>query len=513
MRFLNFLRPRDAVQENRLIAAWSLLASAFYVIAVWQSSLEQLGLAAAVYLLAVLGLFLWLMHRRGLSLAANAYWIVPGLLIAASYLLYTNPFIKAVNYLVMPVALTVFYGLAQLPPERRFRWSLAFVGASMARFFSPFSFLLASARTHASLGKSARQNPSTVKSVALGVTLMLAIVAVIVLPLLAAADAGFASLVDNFLNWFPNLISPEALARIIVGILLSLMTLAALLAWGREPAVKGEEQAEVPLDSIVVGIVLGGILVTYVIFLLLQAKHLATGQLPFAFSDAVYAVKSGFWQLIILSTLNIAVFALAFRRTTAGVQRLLVAFAAASLLLVFSAAHRMGLYVTYYGFSYEKFYASLAVVFCLALFGYLLTRLVRRERADVLRFATVLFIWMYAVAAVFPVEQFVWRANVALAQLPGSHINLYELTMLSSDVLGPVKDRLADGTLVGNYRQAVSRGAYSTSQPELALADLARDNNFGWNHWLRDQETRLHAKRWYQMNLSDVFTMMDIAGK
>jgi hypothetical protein len=504
MRFLNFLRPNDTVQENRFIAVWSILTAAFYVTAMWGSEISELGLGMAIYLAGVFGLFLWLMRRRGQSLAANAYWIVPGLLLTASYLLYSNPFVKGVNILVLPAALAVFYGLAQLSPERRFRWSAAFAATSMARLLSPVTKLFASARVHASLGSSAKQNRSTTKSVVTGLVLMLAVVAVVVLPLLASADAAFAGLVDTFLKWFQGLLDAETVARILVGILLSLVTVAALLAWGREPGVKGDEGNEAQLDSIVVGIVLGGLLAVYLVFLLLQAKNLVVGQLPFAFETAVYMVKSGFWQLIMLSALNIAVFALAYRRTVPAVQAMLGAFAAASLLLVFSAAHRMGLYVTYYGFSYEKFYAAMAVVFCVAVFGYLLTCLARRRRADALRFAAVLFIWMYAVAAVFPVEQFVWRANIALAKLPGSHIRLYELSMLSTDVWGAVNDRLGDGTLAANEKSRVPDFNYYNENP-------SGDNH--WRRWLDDKKTEVLSKHWYQMNLSDVFTMMDIAGK
>jgi hypothetical protein len=503
MRFFNFLRPSDAVQENRIISVWSIATAVLYVVALWGAGMEEQGLNAAAYLFAVLGLFLWTMRRRGLSLAANLYWIVPVALICFSYLLYTNPFIKVVNFLVLPVVVTVFYGLAFVPAERSFRWSAGFALASVARLFSPVAKIAASSRVFASLWSSARHNRSTVNSIVLGVALMLGLVVAVVLPLLSSADAGFNQLVSSFLEWVGNLIEPETAARILVGFLLSVITVAALLAWGREPSVKQDEKAETPLDSIVIGIVLGGTLVVYLVFLLLQAKNLVVGQLPFDFGETVRYVKSGFWQLIALSVINITVFTLAYRRTVPVVQSILAAFAVASVLLVASAAHRMGLYVTYYGLSYEKFYACLAVVFCIALFGYLLTCLIRRRDADVLRFAAVTFIWMYAVAAIFPIEHFVMRTNVALSKMPGSHVRLYELTMLSSDVAGLVSARLEDGTLLANERATNLR--LSSTDDEILIN--------GWKNWLERHEIYVTNKAWYQLNLSDVFTRLDIAGK
>jgi hypothetical protein len=503
MNFLNLLRNNAAWPENRVIAVWSLATAVYCVTFLWQLGPTQLGLGAAVYLASVLGLFLWTMRRRGHSLAASAYWIIPALLIIASYVLYANPFIKAINYLVLPVALAVFYGLGHLPAGSDFRWGARFFGASVARFFSPLAKLDAAGRTFVQLREATPSNRSTAKSIVVGSVVMLAVLVVVVLPLLSAADPAFAKLVDDFLIKFRDLMEPMTVVKILAAALLSIATVAALLAWGRAPSVPSDEAEKKPVDSIVAGIVLGGILASYLLFIALQAKKLVVGQLPFEFSDAVYMVKSGFWQLIILSALNIGLFAVAYRRTVPAVQSLLAAFTVASLLLLASAAHRMGLYVTYYGFSYEKFYACLAVLFCAAMFGYLTLRLFRRERADVMRFAAVLFIWMYAVAAVFPVEQFVWRANVALTKLPGSHIRLYELSMLSSDVLGAVQDRLADGTLLANER--------ATNKNIGQLSDM--EVTYNWETWLTRRQNEVLTKKWHQMTVSDVFTITDIARK
>lgn len=503
MKILDFLRPHDAVRENRLVAGWSLATAVYAVTAVWGLGPTELGLGAAVYLMSVFGLFLWVMHRRGHSLEGNAYWIVPALLLIASYLLYTNPFIKIINYLVLPASLAVFYGLGHLPEGSGYRWGAKFFGASVARFFSPLTKLDAAGRTFVQLKETTPSQHGIAKRVVIGCVVMLAVLFIVVLPLLSAADPAFAKIVDNFLIKFRDLLEPITVVKILAAALLSLATVAALLAWGRAPSVPSDEGEKKPVDSIVTGIVLGGVLAFYLLFIGLQAKKLVVGQLPFEFSDAVYMVKSGFWQLIILSALNIAVFTIAYRRTVPAVQHLLTAFTLASLLLLASAAHRMGLYVTYYGFSYEKFYACLAVLFCAAVFGYLTWRLFRRERTDVMRFAAVLFIWMYAVAAVFPVEQFVWRANVALTRLPGSHIRLYELTMLSSDVLGAVQARLADGTLLANER-ATNKNIGKQSDTEVL---------YGWENWTTRRENEVLTKKWHQMTVSDAFTVTDIAGR
>ncbi len=179
-----------------------------------------------------------------------------------------------------------------------------------------------------------------------------------------------------------------------------------------------------------------------------------------------------------------------------GVQKLLAVFTVASLLLLVSAAQRMVLYVTTYGFSYEKFFASYAVLFCAIVFVWLISRLFVSKRADILKFSAILFLWMYAVITIFPVEQFVLRTNVKLAEHPDSRIRLYELTMLSPDVLGLVENYQKTGQLV---QEPV------VYQPQFE-GDIAveLDEQIGWRDWVAVQKQMIEDKAWYEMNLTNI---------
>ncbi|MEY4722896.1 MAG: hypothetical protein RLZZ324_409, partial [Candidatus Parcubacteria bacterium] len=252
----------------------------------------------------------------------------------------------------------------------------------------------------------------------------------------------------------------------------------------------------------IAGIVLGGILALYALFLFIQAKHLWAGALPFDFKDVEASVKSGFWQLFWLSVLNILIFAGTYRKTSQGVQYLLSAFTFASFFLLASAAHRMGLYVTYYGFSYEKFFAAYTVLFCAILLCWLFTRVFAKAHADILRFTATLFLWMFGLVCVFPVEQFVFHANLALARLPQSQIRIYELTMLSPDVLGSVERAQSSGALKESSdileREKAAWSSYGgQGTPE---ADHAR----GWAAWVTRGKGLIDEKAWYERNLSNV---------
>src|SRR5690606_14563327 len=134
-----------------------------------------------------------------------------------------------------------------------------------------------------------------------------------------------------------------------------------------------------------------------------------------------------------------------------------------------SAAHRVGLYVTYYGLSYEKFFAAYTVLFCGVLFVWLLTRMFVQRRSDIVKFLAFLFLWMYGVLTVLPVGQIIVRSNVARAQMPDSQLRLYEMTMLSPDLLGTVTRYKWEGKLAESgavlARETESSGIAPGAEP------------------------------------------------
>jgi hypothetical protein len=174
------------------------------------------------------------------------------------------------------------------------------------------------------------------------------------------------------------------------------------------------------------------------------------------------------------------------------VQWILTAFTFASLFLLSSAGYRMGLYVAYYGFSYEKFFASYTVLYCAILFVWLISRLFINRLSNVIKFLIILFLCMYSLVTIFPVEQFILRTNVALSQKEDSRIRLFELTMLSPDVLGLIKDYRDKGVLKEKTDYLSREGVQKSEE------------DFDWAPWIERQEKRLADKKWYEYNLMNL---------
>lgn len=492
---------------DRTKLLWSVGLSLFWVIFLWgffTRDVYALGVNAFAYLAAMVALFLWAMRREGISLRKNAAWIAPIFLITASYALYDNPFLKTVSIVALPATFALFYNEAFLSAQGRVRWSGKTVEALVWRTLSIVTHVRKAGELIGRLASRARKEPSTAKRVVAGIVLFLLVAVIVVIPLLSSADAQFAATMGFVNDWIKKLLSTSLFGRVLLLFLLSVGTVAALLAWTRPSSHATPEEETKHVDSIIAGIVIGGVLALYALFLWIQLGHMWVGRLPVEFSETERLVKDGFWQLLCLTVINIFFAFTTYRKTVPAVQRLLIAFAVASFLLLASAGYRMALYVTYYGLSYEKFFASYTVVFCAVLLLWLVSRFFVRARADVFRFPVMLFLWMYAVLTVMPVEQIIMRSNVALSHREGSQIRLFELTMLSPDVLGLVLKYQKEGILEEKNpfysREAAAspdNGAYSKP-------------TFDWGPWIADRTKKMTGKAWYEMNIANMLTLRQL---
>ncbi len=478
---------------NRMILCLALgLYWVIFVWGFWDRGPFALGLNAFLFWVFLIMLYLRELLERKSYQPKDLAWLVPLFGIALNFILYENPFIKMVSIPLYPLLIALFFIYGFLHDKHGRVWSWIFLENILKKFAAVFGQLSPAASRYLDL-LLPKENKKLhmLKRIIIGIVLFLAVAMLFVIPLLSSADPEFSSRIGQIFSLINQVFSRTLIYKALVWLVLAVLMLASLLAWGRKFDFDESGKQDKDIDSIISGIVIGGILVLYGLFLWLQLKRLWIGSLPFDFKETESLVKSGFWQLLILSLLNIAVYYFTYRKTASVVQGMLAAFTGASLLLLLSAGERMRLYATYYGFSYEKFYASYAVVFCAIVFGWLITALFRKRPADMLKFLAFLFLWMFFFIAVMPVEQFIFRANLKLVGMQNTRIRLYEMTMLSPDVLCRVKSSKEQG-LLAERAAKLDREAGNG------------DGQFDWDPWISKSERILGEKRWYENTISSL---------
>ncbi|MFE3755789.1 DUF4153 domain-containing protein [Nocardia tengchongensis] len=302
-----------------------------------------------------------------------------------------------------------------------------------------------------------------------------AVLLLIMVPLLAGADAVFAGLVNGLL---PSIDVPKVLRWGAVFVVAGLGVSGALflLAGPPPPADDDAPRRARRFSPLEWGIPVGALTVVFAAFVATQVAVLFGGdgyvQRTASLTYAEYA-RSGFWQLSIVSVLTLAVIGIVLRyagQETTGERRLLrIAVAvviALVLVIVASAVQRMWTYQQAYGFTVlrllvEVFEGWIALVYLL-----LFASLVRLRRTWVPRAAVGAALATLLALAVLNPEGFVADRNIDRWQT-GRPLDTEYLSTLSPDAL------TATGRLPDAQRAAIE---------DVIRDHLSDDSWQGWNY-------------------------------
>jgi len=123
MSWIDKLKAKLKLSDaDRIKVIWSAASAVYWVIFLWgfwSHGPQAFGANAFVYLLLTGGLFVWAMRREGAAPGKDWWWLAPLALIAASFFLYDNPFLKFISFLLLPVLVALFYNFAFLSTVRR----------------------------------------------------------------------------------------------------------------------------------------------------------------------------------------------------------------------------------------------------------------------------------------------------------------------------------------------------------------------------------------------------------
>lgn len=255
----------------------------------------------------------------------------------------------------------------------------------------------------------------------------------IVLPPLMQADAGFAALFDGFTRWFSRFVE-NLFSSLNVGVFLVKCVLAvptALFLYGtvygsvrgrrtciyQKQEVCGVQRGLRVLPRVTVGTALLVVCAVYVLFIAVQANYLFGafwGALPQGFSYAGYA-RQGFFELCRVAAVSIVILLAAnvFSRQQIAENQLLRACNSAvsvlTLLLLATAASKMGLYILAYGLTVKRVLASVFLVWLAVVFVFILVR--QHKTLPLVPLAVFTGAVLFTLLCVLPVQQGITAYN------------------------------------------------------------------------------------------------------
>jgi hypothetical protein len=395
---------------------------------------------------------------------------------------------KIISFILLPIFTSAFLTFGSLEKKWEYNWDLQLVTKAIERFISPIICVPKAISNQVQIFliffKKDQKRQNTVREILLGIAGFFLMAIIVILPLLSAADPAFKDFMAPVWKIAEELLESESIVKILFIGGLAIALEALLINHEKTLTLEKNIQSNKELNPIRGSIILGGIFILYLLFLYLQIERLFIGNLPVNFTDTEELVKSGFWQLFFLSIINTGIFIWFYGQKNRIITIAVRSFIIASIFLLLSAAWRMGLYVFWYGLSYEKFFALYTVLFALGLFSYLIKCSFSIQKHDIFRSTVFSFIWAYSIMTVIPTENFIFRTNMYLQDsVKESRILLIQLDMLSADVY-----------------------SYAKKHKTKLFKEIDKDLNINgserWDPWFESNKKTMNSRKWYETNLS-----------
>lgn len=452
------------------------------------------GISVPIFVAAFYALLLSYKNPAPAKEAGFGWFLsIPVMFISLTYFLFGNEILMVLNTLALPVLILLQTLLITGANSYKWHNPLIVVDLLFAVFIrcfihtlKPFGIISSMIRKNSDTGGK----KSVWYRVLTGLLISVPLV-IILLSLLSSADMVFGSLVEKLPDLFGNIKLDEFIAKAIVALVIFVITFSYLwsVAHDEKPAgnVRDAADSKTPkpkrrLDQITVITITTAVDILYAVFVVIQFTYLFGGSgLPDGFTYAEYA-RSGFFELILVSLLNIGLLACTLTYTKKGTTATDITFRVlnttmigCTFIMLFSAHYRMSLYENAYGFTFLRIMTHAFMVFLLVLFIITLAR-VWMERMPLLK--------PYIAAAVvaFVVINYI-NADVMIAK---NNIRRYYET----------------NAIDMNYFRSLSNDAVGE------LIELAGDKNAevaaAAGEILKSRKDRLDSKYyWQSFNLSD----------
>lgn len=444
--------------SDKLLAAGALVLGVLFV---WFFYGKYPGISIPLFVIAFYAL-LFAYNRPVLSKEAKFGWFlsIPVLMLSLTYLLFGNEIVMILDLLAL-IALILLQTIL-ITGANTFKWHSPAVVIDllfgvfyrcMAHVIKPFRIA----------GVLLRRNQAENTRKSAGVKILTGLLIsfpllLVLLALLSSADMVFGTLIEKLPDIFGDLNFEELFGKVIVALIIFVTSFSYLwsLGHGEKPAdsqMKGLEAAPSLLkrrwDTVVIITLTAAVDVLYVVFVAIQFAYLfGKFGLPEGFTYAEYA-RSGFFELILVTLLNISLLACTLTFTQKGslaadncLKVLNTIMIGCTFIMLFSAQYRMSLYEEAYGYTFLRIMTQAFMVFLLVLFIITLAR-VWAERLPLLKPYIAVAIIAFTVVNYINVDKMIVKKNIE-RYYSTNVIDIGYFRTLSNDIVGELKKLAGD---------------------------------------------------------------------
>ena len=431
-------------------------ALAMGVLFVWLFYGKYPGISVPLFVIAFYAL-LFAYTRPVLTREAWFGWFlsIPVFMLSLTYMLFGNEILMVLNLLALP--LLILLQTLLITGANSFKWYnpgilidllCGVFYRCLAHVIKPFGIAAVLLRKKANEDKTKSVGVRVLTGLLISLPLLL-----VLLALLSSADMVFGRLVDKLPKLFEQLNMDELIGKSIVALMIFFLTFSYLwsVRHGDRPADSAAKANDtiIPLqkvnwDQVTIITITAAVNVLYILFVIIQFAYLFGGSgLPEGFTYAEYA-RSGFFELILVTLLNIGLLActLTFTRrgtATAGtvLKVLNTIMIGCTFVMLVSAHYRMSLYEEAYGYTFLRIMTQAFMVFLLVLFVITLGR-VWVEHLPLVKPYIIVAIIAFTVVNYINVDTMIVKKNMERFY-SSNVIDMAHMRTLSNDIAGDIK--------------------------------------------------------------------------
>lgn len=438
----NILKRQDIT-----IILGSLLLGILFNILFYKKSL---GISYPIFVMAFYGVLMWVFRGRiKYRLGFAGFMGLAVLLLSLTYLIFSNPIFRVLNFLAVPIVLIIQTIL--MTEANMYKWhSIRFLYdiangifvRTLSHVFKPFRMVSKQAQK--------RTNPHQyvlAGKVLIGILLSLPLLCIVVV-LLSSADDIFRHWVEIIPDFLEALSIGDLIAQLII--LLIVGSVAFSYLWSLFYEKKAQNTAvDEPFNRFIDPVILITVLVMlnliYVVFTFLQFAYLfgAAGKiLPPDVTYSEYA-RRGFFELIFVTLINLGLLigGINFARKESSIlERILkvlyLLLIGCTMVMLLSAHFRMSFYEMAYGFTHLRVLTHAFMVFIFLLLVAASVK-VLCEQISLMKLYIVIAVSSYVIVNYINIDAIIAKNNMKREKLDARY-----LTTLSYDAVPYMVDLL-----------------------------------------------------------------------
>lgn len=375
------------------------------------------------------------------------YLLFIGILLSITYSIFTNPLLRTINLILVPLSLITGSFMIAFPQcEFTTKGIISNILPNITiNIFNDSKLdIIKKSLDGRKISKIRNdKNLAILKGIIISIPIL-----IILVVLLSSADGMFAIVFGNNLYKFLNAIStisPKAIVIRTVIFMVVFIYLYYLFSTFRFIIKKDYKNKSKEIDKNIANTILISINSLYLIFCYVQIKYLyIKANISMTSEEYSEYARSGFFQLLLVVILNIIIIVL-FKsrirnnRTTNILNTLITVI---SMGMTFSSMYKMKLYIDNYGMTRMRFLTSIFMFFILWILGFILVYL--WKNINLYKYSIVIGSILYLSISFCNMDKFIARYNI---KLNGNEVDVEYLSNLSLDCYDIVLQAYEDGKI------------------------------------------------------------------